>query len=205
MVKIKICGITNLEDYNHAVTHGVDYTGFIFYTGSPRCIGREAVKKIIDSGKKGTHLKVGVFVNEEQQRVKEIFYRSCLDLVQLHGEESPEYCHELDLPYWKVIRVKDHFSLLHLDELPGETVVLDTYSNKTRGGTGQPFDLELAREVIARGKKIIIAGGVSIDNIDSILSLSPYAVDLSSSLESSPGKKSVDKINQFFNKIKSRG
>jgi phosphoribosylanthranilate isomerase len=163
------------------------------------------VKEIISSGKGTEHLKVGVFVNEEQQRVADIFHQTGLNVVQLHGDESPEYCHELGLPFWKVIRVKDHLSLRQLHQMPGDTILLDTFSKTERGGTGRPFSLHLARTAINSGKKIIIAGGVSTANIREILALSPFAVDVSSSLEISPGKKCPLKMSDFFKKIRSRG
>lgn len=194
-----------MTDYNLSLEHGADYTGFIFFEGSPRYVDPLLVKEMRCSGKGRTPQKVGVFVNEEPQKVSDIFHRAGLDLVQLHGEESPEYCSELGLPYWKVIRIRDHLSLKQLGEMPGNTFLLDTYSKAIRGGTGRRFSLQLAREAIDSGKNIIIAGGVSAANLEEILSLSPYGVDVSSSLEISPGRKCPVKMKQFFSKLKSRG
>jgi phosphoribosylanthranilate isomerase len=205
MVKIKICGITNREDYNLALANGADYTGFIFYEGSPRYVDPHRVKQIICSGRGGSHLKVGVFVNEEPHKVADIFHLTGLDLVQLHGDESPEYCSELGLPFWKVIRVRDQLSSEPFHEIPADTFLLDTYSETIKGGTGRSFDLQLAGEAMKTGKNIIIAGGVSISNIVEILSLSPYGVDVNSSLERIPGKKCAVKMRRFFDKIRSRG
>ena len=111
MAKIKTCGITNIEDYDAAVSLGSDYTGFIFYEKSPRHISCESAREIVKKGMNRGQQKVGVFVNESIKNIKEIYEKVGLNIVQLHGDENPEYCSKLDLPFWKVIRVKDEKSI----------------------------------------------------------------------------------------------
>jgi len=200
MVKVKICGLTNREDYQLAQSLGADYTGFIFYEKSPRFIDKYAAGEIIGDGK-GTHSKVGVFVNEKIKTIQEIYEWVGLDIVQLHGDESPQYCQSLGLPFWKVIRVKDASSLLKMEDYPCSFFLLDTFFSSQYGGTGRCFDMEIAREAIKSGKKIIVAGGIGINNIDKIIELKPFAVDVCSSIEDYPGKKSIKKMESFFERI----
>jgi phosphoribosylanthranilate isomerase len=202
MVKIKICGITNSEDYNNAAGFNVDYAGFIFFKGSKRFIDPIMAYEIIKNNVAKNITKVGVFVNEEIERIREIYYSVGLDIIQLHGDESPNYCRKLELPFWKVIRVKDRNSIELTNDYGCDTFLLDTYSKNKFGGTGISFDLSIASDAIQTGKKIIIAGGISIQNIESILKLSPYAVDINSSVEMKPGKKDITKMKQIIEIIK---
>jgi phosphoribosylanthranilate isomerase len=206
-MKIKICGITNTTDCREAVSRGADYIGFIFYPPSPRYVTAEQAARIVRRVSRlvdRQYGKVGVFVNESIRAVTGIYHRVGLDVVQLHGDESLEYRRQLALPYWKALRVKDSRSLEELDRLAGEAVLLDTYVEGTYGGTGVSFSLGLAEEAIkiaaARGIRVIISGGISLENIEAIgrLPLSPYAFDVNSSLEEKPGKKSREKIEKFF-------
>jgi phosphoribosylanthranilate isomerase len=205
MVKIKVCGLTNIEDYNAVVSLGADYTGFIFYPKSGRFVTKEKAKEIIKNGAKGKNLKVGVFVNESIDKIKEIYEYAGLDIVQLHGDETPDYCKELELPYWKTVRVIDKTSLKQMEEFGCSVFLLDKFSKKLYGGTGQTIDTGIAELAIKSNKDIIIAGGISAENAENYLKLSPFALDVNSSLEDSPGKKSISKLNNFFEKVRKYG
>jgi phosphoribosylanthranilate isomerase len=202
MTKIKICGITRMKDYNHAVSLGTDYTGFVFYDKSPRRVSPETVSRIITDGKQGKHLKVGVFVNETAERIKNIVEITGIDIVQLHGDESPEFCARLDLPYWKVLRVMNFHSINTLHRYPGDTFLLDTYSKHLYGGTGNSFNTRIAEKALESGRKIILAGGINADNINIFTSLLPHAIDISSSIEDVPGKKNFQKMEALFVRFK---
>jgi len=204
MVLIKICGLTNPQDYWLIVASGAHFSGFIFYDKSPRAISPQVAAQIIKQGPKGFHRKVGVFVNEQAERIQEIFYQTGLDIVQLHGDESPQYCRDLNLPIWKTISVKDESSIQRINEYPCDTFLLDTYSSSQYGGTGKRFNPELIKKALKTGKKIIVAGGVSIGNVREIINLSPYAIDISSSLEEKPGQKSKTKTKKFFKIIEQK-
>jgi tryptophan synthase beta chain len=201
--KIKVCGITNAEDYRDAVTLGADYAGFIFYPESPRYISPGRAVELIRQAPAAAHEKVGVFVNESIERVRDIYFQVGLDIVQLHGDESPEYVEQLDLPCWKAIRVKDRTSLEAITQYNCDTFLLDGFKKDMYGGTGISFDPELAVEALKTGKRIIVAGGISAENIGALLGLDCtfYAIDVNSSLEEKPGKKSVKKMENFFKTI----
>ena len=202
-MKVKICGLTNLCDYRDAVELGADYAGFIFYSKSPRFVRLDQVEEMIDQAPKQKHHRVGVFVNESIETIREIYRRAKLDILQLHGDESPDYVRQLALPCWKVIRVKDRRSLEALEHYDCDTFLLDTYKKGQYGGTGTPFAFDLAREALKSGKHIIVAGGISVHNIEALFKLAGpvYAVDVSSSVEEYPGKKSREKMQRFFEKF----
>jgi phosphoribosylanthranilate isomerase len=198
--KVKICGITRSEDYRSAVELGANYTGFIFYPPSPRYISPEQAAELIRTAPRKHHSKVGVFVNEAMERVREVYHVAELDIVQLHGDESPEYVAELDLPVWKVLRVKDARSLDVMKQYSCDTFLLDTFQKGTYGGTGKTFEPAIAEQAAQSGKRIIVSGGVSGEHLSVLarLDCSFYAVDVNSSLEDEPGLKSVKKMKQFF-------
>ncbi len=202
MVKVKVCGLTNLADYNAAIRLGTDYTGFIFYSRSPRSIISEEAARIIRQGIQGSHQKVGVFVNDSIERIRSVYKEVGLDIVQLHGDETPDFCQQLELPYWKAIRIQDEHSLNLIQHHNCRFFLLDTFKKNMYGGTGIMFDLNIGAKAIQTGKKIIIAGGVSTANINRVITLNPFAVDVNSSIEDKPGKKDSKKMKEFFNKIK---
>ncbi len=202
MVKVKICGLTNLADYNAAIHLGADYTGFIFYPQSPRSLSSEKAAKIIRQGIQGSHQKIGVFVNDSIERIRSVYKDVGLDIVQLHGDENPYFCQQLELPYWKAIRIQDEHSLKLIQRHNCRFFLLDTFKKNTYGGTGTMFDLNIGIKAIQTGKKIILAGGVSTANINRVITLNPFAVDVNSSIEDKPGKKNSKKMKEFFNKIK---
>jgi phosphoribosylanthranilate isomerase len=201
MVKIKICGITNKNDYDALVSLGVDYTGFIFYDKSPRYIAPLSAFEIICGNKSGNK-KVGVFVNESPDRIREIYKTVKLDLIQLHGDESPDYCNNLNLPYWKALRLRDERSISMITEYGCDTILIDSYNEKKYGGTGSSIELKLIEKAAAKNKKIIVAGGVSAENIAQILKIDPFGIDINSSIEISPGKKDIQKMRLILKTIK---
>ncbi len=203
MIRIKICGITRLEDALLAAELGASAIGFIFYEKSPRYLLPEAARAI--------RLKlppfvstVGVFVNESQEKIKEIKDLVGLDYVQLHGEESPEVCEEFFPHVIKAVRVKDESDLLKIPPYQGKVsaILLDTYVKGLPGGTGKAFNWELAKEAQKFGLPIILAGGLNPENISQAREqAAPYALDVSSGIEASPGVKDHFLMKELFRKI----
>lgn len=203
MVKVKICGITNLEDAQNAVLFGADAIGFIF-TESPRKVKPEIVKNIVRS-LDGDILKVGVFVNETIDNVKKTVEMCSLDVVQLHGEEDPSYCS--NLRNWQVIkafRIKDDLTLKPIMSYKNVfAYLLDTFAEGKYGGSGKVFDWNLAVKAKSFGKPIIVSGGLNIGNIEEAIKvIRPYGVDISSSIEIRPGKKDAGLMKQIISKVK---
>ena len=197
-MKVKICGITNIEDALLCESLGADALGFIFYKGSKRYIPPEAAYEIIKSLSPFT-MKVGVFVSESSETINKIASTAKLNTVQLHSEESTEIINIL-LPVIKSFRVDDNFEYEILEQYKSAYYLLDTYSKTEFGGTGKVFDWEKIPDKYK--SKIILAGGISIDNLEEIYTrVKPAAIDLSSSLESEPGKKDKEKVKRFFEKF----
>ena len=203
MMRIKICGITNLEDALLAAGLGADALGFIF-APSPRQINsakaREIIKKIppfISS--------VGVFVNEKLEKIRELADECFLDYIQLHGEEPPEFCRSL-LPQKiiKSFRIKEKKSLEQVSSyFQLRAILLDTFVEGKAGGTGITFNWQLAREAKKTGKPVILSGGLSPENVrQAIKSVAPFAVDVSSGIESHPGKKDKVKLAAFIKVVR---
>ncbi|MBN2515652.1 MAG: phosphoribosylanthranilate isomerase [Deltaproteobacteria bacterium] len=202
MTEIKICGITNRKDAFAAVESGVDALGFIFYKKSPRYVSPEKVKEFIE-GLPHTVTKVGVFVNHDASEVKTIFDFCRLDLLQLHGNESPDYCS--DFPASVLIKALspkpgDDFELL--SHYPVKAFLVDTYDSERYGGTGRTSNWELAAKLSAI-HHLILSGGLMKDNIrEAIATVSPLAVDVNSGVEVSPGKKDHHKIREIVDIIR---
>lgn len=198
VVKVKTCGITNIDDAKFCVDCGADALGFIFYKKSKRYIEPESAKRIIDQLPFFV-FKVGVFVNENLEKVNSIANEIGLNSVQLHGDESLDYCEKVSYPVIKAIRVDDKLNK-NLERYSNYTILLDSKDEKEYGGTGKRFDWEIIPQ--SKRNKIILAGGVSEDNIEEIYrTISPQAVDLSSLLESEPGIKDHEKVKSFFIKL----
>lgn len=200
-MKIKICGITNTEDADIAVRAGADALGFVMYRKSPRWVEPTVARSII-AGLPPFVLAVGVFVNEDAERVRALTDECGFALAQLHGDESAMYCQNLGRPALKALRLKDRATLLALAEFRGRAnvrgVLIDAFSDQAYGGTGQPVDWTLAQEA-ARSTPIILAGGLNPANVaDAIRMVRPYGVDVSSGVEQSPGKKDPDKVQAFI-------
>lgn len=204
--KIKICGITNLEDARFAAGALVDYLGFIFYEKSPRYIEPGEAGAIINwiEGPQ----KVGVFVNQPLDDVNRIAKETGLDYVQLHGDESVEYCGLIEKPIIKVLHIEEEtvdYLLKHQVEQYAEVadyLLFDTKIEGKWGGTGTTFDWNILKEI---GDEIpfFLSGGLNVENIkEAIESVQPYAVDVSSSLEQKPGLKDFGKIEAFMDEIR---
>jgi len=204
-VKVKICGITNLEDALFAQASGADALGFVFYSKSPRYLRPDQAKYIISRlNKKIT--KVGVFVNPEAGEVKRITRRCQLDILQFHGDEAPDFCHKF--PSCKIIkafRVKDKSSLSRLSDYRGavDYYLFDAFSQKGPGGTGKRFNWGLLK-MAKIDKPFFISGGLTSRNVASaIKALNPDWVDVSSGVEKYPGQKDQKKIKNFIDRVMS--
>jgi phosphoribosylanthranilate isomerase len=199
--KVKICGITNAEDAALAVEAGADALGFVFYRKSPRYIEPALARQIVMS-LPPLVIPVGVFVDEDQQVVRNLMDDCGLTVAQLHGNESAIYCKELGRTALKALRVKDRSTFLALAEFRGRAgvrgFVLDAFSEQAYGGTGQVFDWQLAAEA-AKAANILLAGGLTPDKVEkAIQTVQPYGVDVSSGVERSPGKKDPEKVRAFI-------
>jgi len=204
-IKVKVCGITNAEDALAAVEAGADALGFIFYEKSPRYVVPAVAANII-AELPPLLTPVGVFVNEGLATVRSIMETCRLAMAQLHGDENVSYCRELARPAMKALRLKDRGSLLALAEYQGRGgvrgFVLDTFSELAYGGTGQITDWGLAADV-AKSTPILLAGGLTPENVtEAIRIVRPYGVDVSSGVESAPGKKDHAKMRAFVDAVR---
>ena len=203
--KIKICGLTNLEDARFASGLFVDYLGFIFYDKSPRFIDPAKAGAIIN-WLEGPD-KVGVFVNQPLDEVNRIAKETGLDFVQLHGSETPEYCELIDKPIIKVIHISEETTshLLSVEIKKYKSVahyfLFDTKIGDQWGGTGKTFDWNLIEEI--SDKPFFLSGGLNSKNVqNAIEALNPFAVDVSSGIEEEPGLKDLMKMEVFVNTVK---
>ncbi len=201
MVKIKICGITNVQDARVAVAAGADALGFVMYRESPRHAEPAAVRSIVAELPPFV-LPIGVFVNEDPVVVRNLMDNCGLALAQLHGDESASYCETLGRPVLKALRLKDRGSFLALAEFQGRATVrgfvIDAFSEHAYGGTGTTVDWALAKEA-ARAVPVLLAGGLTPSNVsEAIQTVRPYGVDVSSGVEERPGKKDAAKVRAFI-------
>lgn len=202
MTEIKICGITNLRDASRAFECGADALGFIFHPGSPRCVTPGEAKEIIQ-GLPGDITKVGVFVNRENHVVKGVKEFCGLDIIQLHGDEPPEYCSSF--PPFSLIKAITQWKeddLRPLFKYPVRAFLVDSRSQEHYGGTGIKSDWTLAKR-IGEIRPLILAGGLRAANIrQAIETVSPDAVDVSSGVEICPGKKDWKKIKELIDIVR---
>jgi phosphoribosylanthranilate isomerase len=196
MTRVKVCGITNAEDALSAAEMGADALGFIFYKGSKRYIDPVMASEIV-SGLPPFVSTVGVFVNQCMDEIKEAADVSGVDTVQLHGDESPEFCSGLPYKVIKAVRVKDAVNADEVELYPVRAILFDRHSDELYGGTGTSFDWEVLRDVKI-SKKIILSGGLTAENVSlAIEIIKPYGVDVSTGVEDSPGRKNRIKIRKF--------
>ncbi len=198
MIKIKICGITNKEDAGWAVDLKVDALGFIF-ADSPRRVKPEIVQEIIKLLPPFIS-SVGVFVNEDREKVEEMTESCGLTTLQFHGQESPSYCEGFKQKIVKAFRIKDKSVLKKAAQYQGkiDAYLLDAYSPFAYGGTGKTFDWHIAKEIKKFGLPIILSGGLNTENIrEAISEVEPYGIDVSSGVEERPGKKNLEKLINF--------
>ena len=203
MVKVKICGITNLEDALSATRQGADALGFIFYRESPRYIKPEKAKIIIRQLPKFVK-KVGVFVNAREATIRRINRNLKLDMLQFHGDESEDFCHRFkDYKIIKSFRVSNKIHLTDLSKYDVWAYLFDTFERDKFGGTGKSFDWHLLDCLKGLKKTIFLSGGLNPKNVRKALQGFPAKwVDASSSLERYPGKKDSQKIKRFINNAK---
>lgn len=202
-VKVKICGITNLEDALSSINGGCDALGFIFYKGSPRYVTPEKARYIIN------HLpphiiKIGIFVNSRERVVRRISDLCNLDMLQFHGHESPEFCNRFkDYKVIKAFRVKDMVHPGDLSRYQCFAFLFDTFVPAKIGGTGQEFDWRLISHINNIKRPIFLSGGLHVDNVKKAIGVvNPDWVDVSSSVEASPGKKDHKKVKKFIETVK---
>lgn len=197
-VRVKICGLTRADDALAAVAAGADALGFMFFAGSPRCVRHEQAATII-SALPPFVARVGVFVNPSEAEVRFAIEACGIDTLQFHGEESPEFCRRFGLPVLKAFRVQDESSLKPLAQFTTETWLLDSFVPGQHGGTGAAFNWELAAEAVRRGGRVILAGGLTPENAaEAVRRVRPYALDVSSGVESAPGRKDAAKVRAFI-------
>ena len=205
MIRVKICGITSRKDAWAAVEAGADALGFIFVRGTPRWIEAETAAAI--AAEIGPFITtVGVFLDQPVEEVEAIAARCGLSLAQLHGSEPPEECGRLRFPFVKSIRIQGEDDLATLNRYGrARAFLLDTYDADRPGGTGRTFPWEIAAKA-ARGARIVLSGGLTPDNVArAVLQVRPYAVDVSSGVEVSPGQKDHQKVREFIDQAKRAG
>jgi phosphoribosylanthranilate isomerase len=200
--KVKICGITNLEDARLAVELGADLLGFNFYPPSPRYIKPAEAEEIIATSP-GKVAAVGVFVNESVETIIKVAAQCALQIVQLHGREGNEDCRAVaarGVDVMKAIRVQRPDDMDQVRTCPVEYVLLDVFREDLYGGTGHRFDWGWIRET--PGKKVFLAGGITPANIKEALAVGTYGVDLCSGVEKTPGRKDPEKMRQLFAQVR---
>jgi phosphoribosylanthranilate isomerase len=196
--QVKICGVTTVADALAAAEAGADMIGLMLYEGSPRHISLAQAAEI-SRALPPFVLKVGVFVNPEEALVSRAIAECQLSLLQFHGDEPSEFCTQFGLMSMKALRVKDAESLAALENYATDAFLLDAYSKSGLGGTGEKFNWDLAVEAQKFGKPIFLAGGLTPENVaDAVRQVRPFAVDVSSGVESAPGMKDAAKVRAFI-------
>ncbi|HYH87191.1 MAG TPA: phosphoribosylanthranilate isomerase [Pyrinomonadaceae bacterium] len=203
MTLVKICGITNAEDALAAVEAGAGLLGFNFYAKSPRYVSPMDARRIVErlpEGVKG----VGVLVNEDAEAVERIASEAGITTVQLHGDETPEFCSNLrGLSVIKALRVGKDFRVEDTSKFETDAVLLDAYVKNFRGGTGHTFDWSIARRTREVVLRLYLAGGLSAENVaEAVKSVRPYAVDVCSGVETAPGRKSFQLMRRFVEAVR---
>jgi phosphoribosylanthranilate isomerase len=195
-IRIKICGITREQDALAAAKLGVDALGFIFVKKSPRYISPGDASAII------AHLppfisRVGVFADEAPENVIEAAREASVDTIQLHGEETPDYCRGIPFPVIKALGLRPDFDLKRLKEFTVSGILLDTWQKGLKGGTGIAGDWNIAKHIAERCSRTILAGGLGPSNLEAALTtVRPYGVDINSGVEISPGVKNPHKMRE---------
>lgn len=202
-VQVKICGITGVADGLAAAEAGADMIGLMFYDRSPRHLTLAQAAEI-SRALPPFVLRVGVFVNPEEDLVTRAIGECGLTLLQFHGDEPSDFCTQFGLMSVKALRVRDAESLKTLEQFQTDALLLDAYSKSGLGGTGEKFNWDLAVEAQKIGKPIFLAGGLTPENVAAaIRQVRPFAVDVSSGVESAPGKKDPEKVRAFIQAAKS--
>ncbi len=197
-MKIKICGFTQAQNARDASLLGIDAIGLVFYDKSPRYVEIQRALEIVQALPPFIN-RVGLFVNADSYFIDEVLCEVPLDTLQFHGDESPQECQQYGLPFMKALRVNEQTNIPKLaqDYHQANGLLLDAYNSTTYGGTGESFDWSLAK--VELDLPIILAGGLNPETVGkAIQQVSPYAVDVSSGVESSKGIKDIQKIQQFI-------
>ena len=214
LIKIKICGITNLADARAAIAAGADMLGFNFYRPSPRFITPQDARTMIESLRSQiralprTITMVGVFVNEPTESIVRIAAEAGVAAIQLHGDESAEFCRALkallpDRFLIKALRARGDAATEHATEFNVDAIMLDAFDAELRGGTGRTVDWSLARHTRDAVPRLFLAGGLSPENVRAAIdAVQPYAVDACSALESSPGHKDAERMDAFVRAVR---
>ena len=200
--RIKICGITRIEDGLDAASAGADAIGFVFYAKSPRYVAPAQARVIADRLPPFV-TSVGLFVDATPAEVRDVIRVARLDCLQFHGDESPDYCASFSMPFMKAVRVRPGQDLLQysIDFRDAQALLLDAYVEGVPGGTGQRFDWRLIPQSLSL--PIVLSGGLDADNVsDAISQVRPWAVDVSSGVEVSKGIKDTKKIEQFIRGVR---
>jgi len=200
IVKVKICGLTNYDDAIAAVEMGADLLGFNFYPKSPRFVTPENAAQIINK-LPGFVNVAGVFVNAPFDEILEVIRQCQLNWVQLHGDESPQFCRDflsLNVRTMKAIRVRDEKDIEKANDFFTDAILLDAFDPEKYGGTGLTFDWNVIGHI---GKRIFLAGGINPDNAAEAVKLGVYGIDVCSGVEVEPGKKDHKKMKKLFENI----
>lgn len=198
MTRVKFCGLTHEGDIARAVKLGVDALGFVFYAPSSRSVAPDHAA-MLTSSVPAFVTRVGLFVNEQPAIIQNIFERTRLNLIQYHGDETPEFCDAVGLPFIKAFRVRPGIDIqTEMERYPNASgFLLDAYVKGQPGGTGERFDWGMIPQSNA---PIILAGGLSPDNAkDAIEQVAPWALDVSGGIETKPGRKDPDEMERFMN------
>ena len=199
--RVKVCGITDLADAQAVVAAGADALGFVFYEKSPRCVATEKAAEIV-AALPPFVTTVGLFVNAGQDVISSTMMTAGLDVAQLHGDETPADCRLAPWRTIKALRVKNADSLHSAADYPVSALLLDAWSDDAYGGTGKQFDWQLVQQLNSQCP-VILAGGLNPDNVAAaIATAKPYAVDVSSGVELSPGRKDIEKVNKFIQQVR---
>jgi len=201
IVKVKICGITNYDDAAAAFDMGADLLGFNFYPKSPRSVTPEGAAAIINR-LPAIIDTAGVFVNSSFEEIRRIMDVCSLNWVQLHGDESPEFCKSLnsvDVKTMKALRVKDETDIKKAEKFFTDAILLDAFHPERYGGTGLTFDWNIVGHI---GKRVFLAGGINPENAADAVELGVYGIDVCSGIEAEPGKKDHKKMKKLFDNIK---
>ena len=201
-MKIKICGITEKDTLNFLIEKEVDYVGFIFHEKSPRNVAREFIDEIKDIDFKKTR-PVCVFVNADKSFVSSSV--KCFDnpIIQFHGDESEDFCKSLGYEFWKALRIKNPKSLEEIKHFSNaEAILFDTFIEGMFGGTGSSFDWTILNSDLLLEKKIILSGGLSIENLENALKINPWCLDFNSGVESAPGLKDQSRILKLLSLVR---
>jgi len=199
---IKICGIKDLNILNQLIElEAIDFIGFIFFEKSPRNVSNNFLNIV-----NGINLKnkraVCVYVDASKEFIQQTSSNFQNPILQFHGNESNDFCKSFNKDFWKVIRVKDSNSINIVSDYPDASAILfENYSKGLYGGTGSVFDWSLLKNINKNDKKIIISGGINIENVDNAISINPWCIDINSGVEISPGVKDLDLIKQVLQKF----